>query len=145
MILLSEAMEKYTTILDETGNALMIYRGNALIFSSSANGIRPHLEAIKLLGKDGLKGTVMVDKIVGRAAALLMIYSSPSEVYAGVITGAAKDLLEVNGIHVYSGEIVEAVKQKDGRIYCPFEAMVQGISDAEEAYVAIIEKMSSMN
>lgn len=87
----------------------------------------------------------MVDKIVGRAAALLMIYSFPFDVHAGVITRAAKSLLEERGIRVHPQEIVDAVKQKDGRIYCPFESMVQGISDADEAYEAIVEKMRSMS
>lgn len=137
-------MDTYLETLDKTGNALMVYRSGVLIFGSSAKGIRPHLEAIERFGKGGLRGTLMVDKIVGRAAALLMLYSFPSDVYAGVITRAAKSLLEGRGVRVYPGEIVEAVKQKDGRIYCPFESMVQGISDADEAYEAIVEKMRSM-
>jgi hypothetical protein len=33
---------------------------------------------------------------------------------------------------------------RDGRIYCPFEAMVQGITDPEEGYRAITEKMKSL-
>jgi hypothetical protein len=39
---------------------------------------------------------------------------------------------------------VSAIKERDGHIYCPFEAMVQGISDPEEAYPAIVAKMRSM-
>ncbi len=137
-------MDTYLDTLDENGSALMIYWDGVLIFGSSAKGIRPHLEAIERFGQEGLRGTLMVDKIVGRAAALLMLYSLPSDVYAGVITHAAKSLLEGSGVRVHAREIVEAVKQKDGRIYCPFESMVQGISDAEEAYKSIVEKMMSM-
>ena len=137
-------MDTYLDTLDETGNALMVYRNGVLIFGSSAKGIRPHLEAIERFGKGGLRGTLMVDKIVGRAAALLMLYSFPSDVYAGVITRAAKSLLEGSDIRVHPREIVEAVKQKDGIIYCPFESMVQGISDADEAYDAIVKKMKSL-
>jgi len=86
----------------------------------------------------------MADKLVGRAAALLMLYSRPAEVHAAVITHAAKRLLEEQGVKVYEAEVVEAVKQKDGRIYCPFEAMVQGISNPEEAYTAIVEKLAAL-
>jgi hypothetical protein len=32
----------------------------------------------------------------------------------------------------------------DGRIYCPFEAMVQDINDPVQAYRAIVEKMNSL-
>ena len=138
-------MNSYLSKLDETGNALMIYINGDLVFSSSSKGIKPHLEAIETLGKEKLNGAVMADKIVGRAAALLMLYSKPSEVYAGVITFTAKEMLEAEGVKVFPAEIVEAVKQVDGRIYCPFESMVQGISEPVEAYHAIVEKMHSFS
>ena len=40
-------------------------------------------------------------------------------------------------------EEVAHIKMKDGVIFCPFEGMVQGISDPVEAYAAIVEKMES--
>ena len=122
----------------------MIWRHAEVIFSSPSKGIRPHLEAIERLGKEKLRGTVMADKIVGRAAALLMLYSVPAEVHAGVITTKARELLETGGILVYPKGEVSAIKEKDGRIYCPFEAMVQGISDPEKAYHAIVSKINSL-
>lgn len=136
-------MDAYLAELDRSGMSLMIWRHTEIIFSSPSKGIRPHLEAIEKLGKEKLKGTVIADKIVGRAAALLMLYSVPAQVHAGVITAKARDLLEKRGVVVYLGREVSAIKERDGRIYCPFEAMVQGISDPEEAYPAIITKMKS--
>ena len=122
----------------------MIWRHAEVVFSSPSKGIRPHLEAIERLGKEKLRDTVMADKIVGRAAALLMLYSVPVEVHAGVITTKARELLEAGGILVYPNAEVSAIKEKDGRISCPFEAMVQGISDPEEAYHAIVSKINSL-
>lgn len=123
---------------------LMIWKGGEVVFSSSSKGILPHLEAIERLGRERLVGSVMVDKIVGRAAALLMLYSVPEEVHAGIITTTAKELLRTKGIQVCLNTEVPTIKERDGRIYCPFEAMVQGISDPEEAYPAIVSKMQSM-
>jgi hypothetical protein len=122
----------------------MIWKGGEVVFSSPSKGIRPHLEAIERLGRERLAGSVMADKIVGRAAALLMLYSVPLEVHAGVITTRAKELLRAKGIHVYLDNEVPAIKERDGRIYCPFEAMVQGLIDPEEAYPAIVLKMRSL-
>jgi phytoene dehydrogenase-like protein len=73
-----------------------------------------------------------------------MIYSLPSEVHGGVITVGGRRLLEEGGVRVFYAEEVEAVKVKDGRIYCPFEGMVQGISDPEEAYKAIEARMGRL-
>ena len=38
----------------------------------------------------------------------------------------------------------EHIKMVDGRIYCPFEAMVKGIDDPILAYQAIVKKMNSL-
>ena len=137
-------MDVYLTELDKRGMCLMVWKGGEVVFSSPSKGIRPHLEAIERLGREKLAGSVMADKIVGRAAALLMLYSVPAEVHAGVITTIAKKLLRAKGVNVCPDIEVPAIKEKDGRIYCPFEAMVQGISDPEEAYPAIVAKMLAM-
>jgi hypothetical protein len=138
-------LDDYLAELDRSGMCLMVWRGGGVVFSSPSKGIRPHLEAIDKLGRGALRGSVMADKIVGRAAALLMLYSVPAEVHAGVITTKARELLQAEGVVVHPGGEVPAIKERDGRIYCPFEAMVQGISDPEEAYPAIVAKMEGFN
>jgi hypothetical protein len=137
-------LDTYFDELDRSGMCLIVWKGKEIVFRSASKGIRPHLEAINRLGKTVLKGSIIADKIVGRAAALLILYSVPKEVHAGVITTKARELLETGGVLVLKETEVPAIKERDGRIYCPFEAMVQGISDPEEAYYAIVVKMGEM-
>ena len=140
-IVFGSPMDVYLSELEDSGMSLIIRREGNVIFRSSAKGLLPHLEAIRSLGREALSGAVMADKIVGRAAALLMLYSRPSEVHAGIITVGGRLLLEGGGVKIFYAEEVDAVKVKDGRIYCPFEGMVQGISDPEQAYRAIEARM----
>jgi hypothetical protein len=137
-------MLDYLIELEKTGNSLMIYKNKNLIFQSASKGIRPHLEAIKMYGKL-LNDTVIVDKIVGRAAALLILYNNPKEVHTALISSPGKQVFEENNQIFYFKEETDNIKMKDGRIFCPFERMVQGISDPEEAYNSIIEKMKILN
>ena len=137
-------MDKYLERLNETGMCLMIYESDKLVFQSNSNGVRPHLEAIDQLGTR-LKGSIMADKIVGRAAALLMLFSGAAEVHADVITRAARELMEQSKVKLHVGEQTEHIKMVDGRIYCPFEAMVQGIDNPEQAYHAIRDKIQSLS
>jgi len=137
-------MNSYLEELDKTGNSLMIYKGGRLIFQSAGKGIRPHLEAIEMYGET-LRGTLMVDKIIGRAAALLILYSEAAEAHAQVLSQLGKQVLDQHGLSTTYEELVDHIKMKDGNIYCPFERMVQGISDPDEAYTAIVEKMNSLN
>jgi hypothetical protein len=135
-------MNHYLDILEKTGNSLMIYKNGELIFESSLSGIRPHLKAINDLGNK-LEGTLMVDKILGRAAAFLVIYSKAAEAITAIISTPGKIMLEKYGVKFSFKEEVPHIKMKNGVIYCPFERMVQGIEDPDEAYHAIVEKMES--
>jgi hypothetical protein len=136
-------MDEYLRRLDEAGMCLMVYKGGSVIFQSKSKGVRPHLEAFEALGSR-LRGTLMVDKIVGRAAALLILYSGAVEVHAGLVSKGGRDVIDRAGVRLFFGEEAEHIKMVDGRIYCPFEAMVQGIDDPEEAYHAIVEKMERL-
>ena len=134
-------MNSYLDELERTGNSLMVYKEGELIFESQSKGIRPYLEAIDSLKKD-LGGTTVVDKIVGRAAALLIIYIKARKAYASVLSQPAKQVLDKYDFPVYFSTLVDQIKLKDGRIFCPFERMVQGISDPERAYMEILKKMN---
>ena len=135
-------MNHYLEILEETGNSLMIYKNGELLFESSLKGIRPHLKAIDELGEK-LEGSLMVDKILGRAAAFLVVYSKATEAITAVLSTPGKRVLEKYGIKFSYREEVPHIKMENGVIYCPFERMVQGIEDPDEAYRAIAEKMNS--
>jgi hypothetical protein len=135
-------MNNYLEILENTGNSLMIYKRGELIFESSLGGIRPHLKAINELGTE-LEGTLIVDKILGRAAAFLVIYSKAAEAITVVVSTPGKIVLEKYGVKFSYQTEVAHIKMENGVIYCPFERMVQGIEDPLEAYEAIVEKMNS--
>jgi hypothetical protein len=138
-----DALDEYVERLDDLGLSLMVYDGEAVVFKSQSKGVRPHLEAIDALGAL-LKGTMMVDKIVGRAAALLILYSGAAEVHTSLVSKDGSEVLEHAGVRLFFSEETEHIKMADGRIYCPFEAMVQGIDDPTQAYHAIVEKMDGL-
>ena len=135
-------MNHYLDVLEKSGNSLMIYKDGELLFESDLGGIRPHLKAINEHGGD-LEGTLMVDKILGRAAAFLVVFSKAAEAITNIVSTPGKQVLEANHLKFSYREEVAHIKMKDGVIYCPFESMVQGINDPVEAYAAIVEKMES--
>ena len=136
------SMNHYLDTLEETENSLMIYKHGELIFESSLKGIRPHLKAINELGET-LEDTLVVDKILGRAAAFLVIYIKAAEAITAVLSTPGKRVLEKYGVKFSYREEVPHIKMENGVIYCPFERMVQGMEDPDEAYKAIIEKMNN--
>ena len=137
-----ESLDRYLEELEKAGLSLLIYSGEKVIFSSARTGMKPLLEAIEALGLEPLRGTIVADKVIGRAAALLIVYMDATEVHAGVVSKTAAEVLWSHGLKYYFGREVESIKSRDGVIICPFERLVQEISDPEEAYKRIRAKMS---
>lgn len=137
-------LSSYLQTLDASGQNLLVFRDGEVLFSSSSKGVSPLVEAIDVIGLDGLRGVVTADRIVGRAAALLNVYMGAVEVHAILISSGAKETLRGHGIGFRFWEETDAIKIRDGVVFCPFERMVQGVSDPEEAYHRIKAKLSEL-
>lgn len=111
---------------------------------SEEKGIRP---MILWLEEDPgfLKDASVADKIVGRAAAMIMIYAGVKEVYASVISNAAIEALKEAGISVTYSMSAIAISNRRGDGICPMERAVAPIKDPEAAYKALREKVFSEN
>jgi len=135
-------LSRYLDELEESGMNLLVYRGSELVFSSDKKGIVPLIDAIDAIGGEGLGDLVTADRIVGKAAVLLNVYLGAREVHAMLISTGAKELLSDRGIPFVFREETDAIKMRDGVIFCPFERMVQDISDPEVAYAKIRAKLA---
>jgi hypothetical protein len=135
-------LNRYLDELEELGMNLLVYRGGELVFSSDKNGIVPLMDAIDAIGGEGRGDLVTADRVVGKAAVLLNVYLGAREVHAALISTGAKALLSDRGIPFVFREETDAIKMRDGVIFCPFERLVQDISDPEVAYAKIRAKLA---
>ncbi|MBR6676769.1 MAG: DUF1893 domain-containing protein [Clostridia bacterium] len=111
---------------------------------SEEKGIRPMLLWLEE-DPEFLKGASVADKIVGRAAAMIMIYAGVKEVYASVISNAAIEILKEADISVTYSMSAIAISNRRGDGICPMERAVAPIKDPEAAYKALREKVFSEN
>ncbi len=137
-------MSRYLALLEDSGQNLLVFRDGEVIFSSGSKGVAPLVEAVDAFGREGLMGVVTADRIVGRAAALLNIYMGAVEVHALLISASAKEVLGSHGVGFVFREETDVIKMRDGVVFCPFERLVQGVSDPEEAYLMIRAKLSDL-
>ncbi len=109
--------------------SLNVYHRKRLIFQSSKNWLYPLFELETFLeGKPYAGKDLLVhDKIIGKAAAMLMIYFNIETVRAGVLSSLGKEALETAGI------AYEYVKLVD-RIACKTEELLVNETDAAVAY-----------
>lgn len=114
-----------------------------VVFTSEKQGIAPIIELLDTNEK-ALEGAYIADKVIGKAAALLLIKGGIKELYADIISEHAMAVLEKEKILVTYGTLVTFIenRKKDGM--CPMEATVLEIDNPNEAYVKLKEKIQRM-
>lgn len=84
--------------------------------------------------KSFLSGARVADKVVGKAAAGLMIIGGVKEVYADVISSPALALFQQYGLPVSYGKEVDHIVDRTGTDWCPMERATFSARDAAETY-----------
>ncbi len=112
---------------------LAIAKNGSIIFENESQGIRGLLHAIEKLGKE-LIGSSVADKIVGRAAAMLCVYSKAASVFAVTISEEGTKVLEDNKVFYRFENRVPNILNYEGTDICPFEKLVMSFTKPREAY-----------
>jgi hypothetical protein len=113
--------------------SLVVAKDGSVSFETRARGVSGLLEAIKKLGND-MTGASVADKVVGRAAALLLVYSGVVSVFAVTISDSGIEVLRKHNIPIEFDERVPSILNFRKTDVCPFEKLVAEFSDSREAY-----------
>lgn len=134
-------MKNYQQLLRQEGLNLIIIKDDKTIFKSSKEGMQPLLEAIHSLDPSALKGSIVADKIVGKAAALLISYFKAKEVHCTVMSVRAKEVLKRHEIKYYSEKLLPEIANRLGTGICPFEEEVLDVDEPEKGYERLSKKL----
>lgn len=133
-------LKEWLALLEREGLSLLIVKEGEIIFQSSDHGLKPLLEAASSPQlAPAIEGSTVIDKVVGKAGALLICYFQGKRVYARTLSRLAAKLLERNGVDFEAEEVVEAIGGG-----CPFEQAVLEIDDPEEAFMRLREIVHSV-
>ena len=126
---------------------IIIYKDNAVIFTSDYKGVRPMMEYMKAYGPSQEPLTV-VDRIMGRGAVMLAALINAKTIKTPIISETALELAKVHGLTVEADKVVPYIINREGNGRCPIETSVLEIEDVQEGYEAIkaaIAKLMAMN
>lgn len=118
-----------------SSDTLRVYEGNQLIFSSTKDRLLPLLEYIDRCAPHH-QPVIILDKIMGNAAALLSIEANCREVYSPLGSQLAVKTLDKYGIKYQLTEIVPYIQKPNGEDMCPMEKLSID-KEPEEFYEAI--------
>lgn len=87
-----------------------------------------------LLDEDAafLKGAKVADKVIGKAAAALIVLGGVRELYAEVISLSALMLIRDAGIEVDFSVVVPYIRNRNGDDWCPLEMLCYKEKKAED-------------
>lgn len=111
-------------------HSLLVYKDGQISYQDE-HGIKPLLIQIK---KKGLKNAIVIDKLVGKAAALLMVYGGVKQVHTNIIAKDAMIVFEKYNIKYSANEIVEYIQNRTKDGLCPMEEKVKNIDKPKKAY-----------
>lgn len=111
-------------------DTLRVYAGSKLLFSSQKDRLVPLLDYLERLGEKH-RAVVMMDKVVGNAAALLMIKAGCREVYSPLGSELSVETLGRWGIACHFDRVVPYIRRADSEEMCPMEALSLGKSPSE--------------
>lgn len=132
-----------TRLLQEfsaSGDSLRVYQGDHIIFASRKDRLVPLLEYIEALAPHHQE-VVIMDKIVGNAAALLSVIAHCSEVLSPLGSQLAIATLDNHGIRHHFDVVVPYISKNDGGAMCPMEKL--SLDKTPEEFYEAIRKSTS--
>lgn len=120
--------------MSEGATLAIVNGGNELTFNE--RGVKTLLS----LQDGALKGACVADKVIGKAAAMLLVRGGAIEVYAQIVSEPALEVFKAHNVACTYGEVVKNVINRTQTGICPMEMAVLEESDIQKAYELLVEK-----
>lgn len=128
-------------ILDGKADCVVVTGGE--MRTGRGRGVSPLL-AFHDRGAGVLRGATVVDKVIGRAAAAILISGGARSVHGLTMSADGKAYLEAHGIAASCDRLVPRILNADRTGLCPLEQAVAGKEKPEEALAALRLKIEDL-
>ena len=123
--------------LNEQQLSLLVYN-NGELTDYHQHGVRDLLMLVQD-EPERLQGAIVADKMVGKAAAALMVLGGVKEVHTNTICTPAKELLENAGIGVFFTDEVPYIVNKKKTGQCPLDSRLSEVTNAADCLPIIAD------
>ncbi len=114
--------------------------GNGEVYTFNRSGIADLLD-IYTNKPRLLKGALVADKIIGRAAAAILLMGGISELYTPIISRPALNMLRKAHITVSYGKVVPSIRNRVGNGICPMDSAISDAKTPAECVDILIKKV----
>jgi len=140
---ISDAVSEASQMIRDGKAECVLVRDNRILYVERGRGVSPLLNVYDHHRAE-MEGAVVVDKVIGRAAACIAICGKVKHVHGEIMSEDAVEFLKENGITASSTLLVPRIlnRKRDG--LCPLEKSVEGIRDPEKALTALRAKVEAL-
>ena len=121
-------MKALIDILHSEGLTLVLKNDDGTIHRFTQRGVKDLLTLVTE-SPETLKGALIADKAVGKAAAACMVVGGVKHVHADVMSEPALALLQHHGVEAEYGILVDHIINRTGDGWCPMERLSRDESD----------------
>lgn len=129
-------LEKAVRILKEEKYTCVILKPTEESVVSYERGIKPLMQELRA-DRQAFANSVVADKVIGKAAAMMCVLGQAEAVYGDVMSEEAKEVLIRHQVTCEYETLVPFIENRTKTGRCPMEMAVLGIEDLEEAYNAV--------
>lgn len=127
--------------LFENEYSIVVVKENEIVYKSESKGLQSLISLYKN-DVNTLENSSIADKVIGRAAALILVDSNIKEVYADLISQNAIEILDKSNIpYEYKAQVKE-IRNRDNTRMCPMEELSLKCVSADELIEKIEEKFN---
>ena len=121
-------LAKYILYNENLNFVLVSQKG---MIKSSARGIKPIYDNY-LKNKEYFFGSSVADRVIGKAAAIILVSSGVKEIYSDLISQSALDYFQERKIKVSYAEKTDRILNRDKSDLCPMEKLSMDNPTSEE-------------
>lgn len=132
----SAALIQAKVLITQGSCGCVIIRNGTIVHTGKGRGVSPliHLYEEK---RELLFGSSVVDKIIGKAAAIILVLGGVSKVHGLTMSIAAKDYLTKHGIAVSYDRLIDVIANRNRDGICSVERSVLHLDDPAEGLSCI--------
>ena len=139
----ADVLAEAKRVIKEGKAAVIAFRDGVFTAHAGGRGIAP------LLGLyddelASLRGAVVVDKVVGRAAAAICVLAGVKAVHGIMMSETAKKFLDGKGVPSTAEEMVPEILNREKKGLCPLEQSVKGLDDPVKMLGAMRKKLKAL-
>ena len=138
-----EAIHRAVAGIEAGDFGCAVIKNNVIIHEGRGKGVSPLLElASTVEGLKKMENALVVDRIIGKAAAMLVVMGKVTHAYGLTMSKSGEEYLHAHGVETKNNRCVDAISDRTGRGICPMERSVMEIDDPREGFEKLQETLA---